>query len=132
MTYSPKSLIEQAVANAQVTRPCPCCSMTPGLGDTSANQMGPGNNGVHKRGRWRGIHRNSMPLCQFCKGLKVVYLNRICECGMPGVCFDSTRKVWYCGSEPCAQHAAYRLNVLNVRTYPPQHGPDSWAEMSGP
>lgn len=111
-----KSLIEQIEENANFVVPCPSCHPnSPGLADTPANQMGQGSNGWHKRGRFAGLPRNSMPLCRFCRGGGVVFLNRTCECGMPAVLFSGKQKVWYCGAEPCATSAAWRMN----RTYGP-------------
>jgi len=110
-----KPLIEQVVENAQFIAPCPACAdgPNPGLADSSRNQMGPGNNGLHKRGKWRGLPRNSWPPCDFCKGLGIVYLNRICECGYPAVLYDGKRKVWYCGHLSCLDHAAWRVGLSN-------------------
>lgn len=106
-----KSLLEQVQENAQFVAQCPACNPhSPGLADTPANQMGQGTNGLHKRGRWQGLPRNSMPLCRFCRGAGVVYLNRICECGMPAMLYAEKQKVWYCGWEACAQSACWRAN----------------------
>src|SRR5713226_6720642 len=96
-----KSLLEEVQENALFLARCPACTQSPGLADTPRNQMGPGNNGLHKRGRWQGLPRNGMPLCAFCKGRRVVFLNRICECGMPGVVYDVKKKVWTCGAQMC-------------------------------
>jgi hypothetical protein len=103
-----KSLLEEIQENSQFVARCPACTQTPGLADTAQNQMGPGKNGVHKRGRYKGQFRSSMPLCAFCKGSKVVFLNRICECGMPAVMLDVKRRIWSCGSALCVEHAAWR------------------------
>ena len=114
MSYQPtKPLIEQVVENAQFIAACPSCSdgPNPGLADAPANQMGPGNNGLHKRGKWRGLPRNSWPVCDFCKGLGIVYLNRICECGYPAVLYDGKGKVWYCGHLACLSHAVWRVGL---------------------
>jgi hypothetical protein len=106
-----KSLLEEVQENAQFVARCPACTQTPGLADTSRNQMGPGSNGSHKRGRWKGLPRNSMPVCRFCLGRGVVYLNRICECGMPAVVHDGKKKVWTCGADLCVGHAVWRLGT---------------------
>lgn len=111
-----ESLFEQVIKNAQWVAACPLCSdtPTPGLIDTCQNQQGPGSNGVHKRGRYKGLYRNSMPVCWLCKGLKVVYLNRVCECGSAAVIHNSEKKVWTCGSIPCVERASWRSNPVST------------------
>lgn len=118
MTYVPvtsakprqTSYLEDVLENARWAVRCVACLQQPGQADNSRNQMGPGKNGVHKRGRYKGRPRSSMALCDFCKGRRVVFLNRICECGWPAVLYERKLKVWYCGLEACAKHADYRLH----------------------
>jgi hypothetical protein len=117
-----KSLLEQIQENAQFVARCPACALTPGLADRPSNQMGPGKNGVHKRGRWRGQYRTAMPVCAFCKGAKVVFLNRICECGMPAVLLDTRRKIWYCGQTNCLEAALWRLQKIYTSSSQATHG----------
>ena len=94
----------------QLLAPCPACSATPGLADNPANQQGPGDTGYHKRGRYKGYPRSTMPVCRLCCGKKFVNLNHICECGMPALFYEGKLKVWYCGYESCAKAAVWRLN----------------------
>lgn len=105
MSKAPLKDVQENMANM---RPCPNCSRTPGLSDCPANQMGPGSNGKHPRGRFKGYFRSTMPVCDFCKGLRVVFPNRICECGWPAVKWDEVENVWCCGSGICAKSASYR------------------------
>ena len=105
MSKPPLKDVQENIANM---RACPNCSRTPGLADGMSNQMGPGPNGRHARGRFKGYYRNAMPVCDFCKGLKVVFPNRICECGYPAVKWHEKENVWHCGSETCAKSAVWR------------------------
>lgn len=96
---------------------CPACQFTPGLADRPSNQQGPGSNGTHKRGRWATLARNSMPVCAFCKGRKFVYLDKICECGMPAVWYFEKMKVWCCGSDICARAAERRITGVGTTVH---------------
>jgi hypothetical protein len=133
----PKSLLEEVQENASFVARCPACTQSPGLCDTNRNQMGPGGNGLHKRGRWKGLHRVSMPVCNFCQGRAVVFLNRICECGMPAVLHDDKRKVWTCGSELCISHAVWRQGASTGHYVPRSEGSsqstqsEDWYGMHG-
>jgi len=126
-----KSLLEEIQENASFLARCPACTQSPGLCDTPRNQMGPGPNGRHKRGRWKGLERSSMPVCAFCHGRKVVFLNRICECGMPAVLYDTKVKVWSCGSEMCITHAAWRLNKTYTMPAPSKEELEWYKGMGG-
>lgn len=103
-----KPPLKDVQENVKNMRPCPNCTRTPGLSDNNSNQMGPGPNGRHPRGRFRGYPRSTMPVCDFCKGLKVVFLNNICECGWPAVRWDEKEGVWSCGSQICVKSAVWR------------------------
>lgn len=105
----------QKLIEPVVSVPCPACQFTPGLADNPTNQQGPGANGMHKRGRWKGLYRNSMPVCQLCKGRGIVYPSRICECGWPAVLYAVKQKVWCCGSENCAKYAALRRDGVRAQ-----------------
>ena len=124
-----KPLLEQVEENMQAVALCPACVFTPGLADSPENQMGQGTNGVHKRGRWKGFPRSSMPRCRFCQGSGVVYLNRICECGMPAVLYTEKQKVWYCGAEMCANAANWRANRTNMSGAAGGHHPHPWESL---
>jgi hypothetical protein len=123
-----KSLIEQINENAQFTARCPSCQRSPGFDDRPRNQMGPGNNGLHKRGRHEGAKRSSMPACDLCKGTGLVFLNRICECGSAAVLLDTKLKVWSCGHKTCTEQANRRLNLGGSVT---QFFPGGWHEYGG-
>ena len=121
-TTPPKTApkIVQAVQAVQVAKtvrtvaPCPACAHggSPGLVDTEQNQLGPGTNGRHKRGKWRGYERSSMALCKFCKGGGVVFLEEICECGMPAVLWHKELGFYFCGAQDCMQAKQGRLAAL--------------------
>jgi hypothetical protein len=124
----PKSLLEEVQENALYVRPCPACIQQPGLGDCAANQMGPGKNGKHSRGRYKGQFRMPMPVCDFCKGGGVVFLNRICECGMPAVILDTKSRIWNCGSTICLAQALWRKGLSNGHSNSSQ---GSWSQYGG-
>lgn len=117
-----KSLIEDATENANWVAPCGACSdpdgRPSGLSDNMRNQQGSGPNGIHKRGRYKGHYRSSMPVCQWCHGRGVVFLNRMCECGMPAMFFSAKEKVWNCGSGTCLQKAIWRRDGGTINGYP--------------
>jgi hypothetical protein len=128
----PKSLLEEIQESAQHVRQCPACIQQAGLGDCPANQMGPGKNGKHQRGRYRGEFRMPMPVCEFCKGGGVVFLNRICECGMPGVILDKKSHVWNCGSAICLAQALWRRgNRASTPAGAHSYNQGNWSEYGG-
>lgn len=104
MSKAPLKDVQENIANI---RPCPACTHTPGLADCMANQMGQAPNGRRRR-RHRGLYRSAMPVCDFCKGLRVVCLNRICECGYPAIIWDEDKNVWSCGLKACIASALWR------------------------
>jgi hypothetical protein len=133
----PKSLLEEIQENAQHVARCPACIQQPGLGDRMDNQMGPGKNGRHARGRYKGHFRSSMPVCEFCKGSGVVFLNRICECGGPAVILDTKSRIWNCGSAICLSHALWRKGLSSSSASTPagassyNNNQGDWLEYGG-
>jgi hypothetical protein len=105
MSKAPLKDIQENIAHM---RPCPNCTRTPGLSDNMHNQMGPSPNGRHPRGRYKGYNRSAMPVCKFCQGLRVVFPNRICQCGFPAVRWDEKALLWSCGDGACIKAAVWR------------------------
>jgi hypothetical protein len=103
------TLIEQAVASTtgELIAECPLCQGR-GWDDPDWNMLGPGR--PNKNG-------NTMPSCRLCKGRKLVYLNKVCECGGASVWFHKKHGVWYCGREACAIYAKNRKDGVKFAGY---------------
>jgi hypothetical protein len=105
-------LVDQ-LENLEHTALCQAC-MGSGYDDDYGNQRGPED---HRRLKRRGVRKRkkrrecvATPLCWVCRGNRVIFTNRTCECGWPAVFWSDEKKVWSCGDQTCVDTARARLD----------------------